>query len=119
MADDSRDSPAFAFAEAERHLFERRRGFPFDPRKATSALPEFVKLGKRLSADLKKHSFERKMKYSHDTLTVQCIVPKFSKPIIDEIDALLAQYYGFTAAELDFIVNYDIKYRIGRDGDID
>ncbi len=23
--------------------------------------------------------------------------------------------YGFTAEELDFILNYDIKYRLGRD----
>jgi len=35
------------------------------------------------------------------------------KPIIDEIDGLLAKHYGFTAEELDFIVNYDIKYRLG------
>ena len=34
-------------------------------------------------------------------------------PIIDEIDRLLAQHYGFTAEELDFIINYDIKYRMG------
>ena len=26
-----------------------------------------------------------------------------------------AGHYGFTAEELDFIVNYDIKYRLGRD----
>lgn len=38
-----------------------------------------------------------------------------SKPIIDEIDTVLAQHYGFTAEELDFIINYDIKYRLGRD----
>jgi hypothetical protein len=36
-----------------------------------------------------------------------------SKPIIDEIDRLLAVHYGFTNEELDFIVNYDIKYRTG------
>ena len=36
-----------------------------------------------------------------------------SKPIIDEIDRVLAQHYGFTAEELDFILNYDIKYRMG------
>jgi hypothetical protein len=24
--------------------------------------------------------------------------------------------YGFTDEELDFIINYDIKYRMGRDG---
>ncbi len=38
-----------------------------------------------------------------------------SKPIIDEIDTVLAEHYGFTEEELDFIVNYDIKYRLGRD----
>ena len=38
-----------------------------------------------------------------------------SKPIIDEIDTVLARHYGFTAEELDFILNYDIKYRLGRD----
>lgn len=36
-----------------------------------------------------------------------------SKLIIDKIDILLAKYYGFTEEELDFIINYDIKYRMG------
>jgi hypothetical protein len=39
---------------------------------------------------------------------------KESKPIIDEIDTVLAKHYGFTEEELDFIINYDIKYRLGR-----
>ena len=38
---------------------------------------------------------------------------KLSKPIIDEIDKVLAEHYGFTEEELDFIINYDIKYRMG------
>jgi len=38
---------------------------------------------------------------------------KKNKPIIDEIDKLLAKHYGFTEEELDFIINYDIKYRMG------
>ena len=41
---------------------------------------------------------------------------KLSKSIIDEIDRVLAEHYGFTDEELDFIINYDIKYRMGRDG---
>ena len=36
-----------------------------------------------------------------------------SKPIIDEIDKVLATHYGFTEEELDYIINYDIKYRMG------
>jgi hypothetical protein len=39
---------------------------------------------------------------------------KVCKSIIDEIDTVLAGHYGFTAEELDFILNYDIKYRLGR-----
>lgn len=39
--------------------------------------------------------------------------PVKSKPIIDQIDAVLARHYGFTDEELDFIINYDIKYRMG------
>jgi hypothetical protein len=28
---------------------------------------------------------------------------------------VLAAHYGFTDEELDFIINYDIKYRMGRE----
>ena len=38
-----------------------------------------------------------------------------NKSIIDEIDRVLAQHYGFSEEELDFIINYDIKYRMGAD----
>ena len=37
------------------------------------------------------------------------------KPIIDEIDRVLARHYNFTEEETDFIINYDIKYRMGRE----
>jgi hypothetical protein len=39
--------------------------------------------------------------------------PMHSKSIINKIDKILAKHYGFTEEELDFIVNYDIKYRMG------
>ena len=29
---------------------------------------------------------------------------------------VLAAHYGFTEEELDFIINYDIKYRMGLNG---
>ncbi len=47
-------------------------------------------------------------------LTIQTFQPRLSKPIIDEIDRVLARHYGFTDEELDFIINYDIKYRMGQ-----
>ena len=74
-----------------------------------------ISLGKKLMADLAANSVERRMKFSHDTLTVQCIIPKLSKAIIDEIDGSLAMYYGFTDEESNFIINYDSKYRMGHD----
>jgi hypothetical protein len=36
-----------------------------------------------------------------------------SKPLIDRVDRVLAEHYGFTDEELDFIINYDVKYRMG------
>ena len=32
---------------------------------------------------------------------------------------VLAGHYGFSAEELDFILNYDIKYRLGRSTETD
>lgn len=34
-----------------------------------------------------------------------------AKPQIDTLDTLLADHYGFSADERDFVLNYDIKYR--------
>ena len=58
---------------------------------------------------------QRQVKVNKNTgETVQDVYyMKFSKPIIDEIDKVLAEHYGFTEEELDFIINYDIKYRMG------
>jgi len=36
-----------------------------------------------------------------------------NKLFLDKIDSILARHYGFTDEELDFIINYDIKYRLG------
>jgi hypothetical protein len=38
-----------------------------------------------------------------------------SKSVLDQIDLVLAKHYGFTNEELDFIINYDIKYRMGNE----
>ena len=40
---------------------------------------------------------------------------KISRSIIDEIDKVLAEHGGFTEKELDFIINYDIKYKMGKE----
>jgi hypothetical protein len=63
--------------------------------------------------DVERNSSDKVMKFKHDVLTVQCIYPKKSKAIIDDIDRVLGRHYGFADEELDFIINYDIKYRMG------
>lgn len=69
-----------------------------------------------LMEDLQKHSKRRIYNYQHSgKVEYDEFYPSQSKPIIDEIDRVLAQHYGFTPEELDFIINYDIKYRMGRD----
>lgn len=40
-----------------------------------------------------------------------------SKATIDEIDRLIGPFYGLTDAEQDFIVNYDLKFRLPSAGD--
>jgi hypothetical protein len=72
----------------------------------------FMSLFDRLMTDYREHSTVRKR---NDGVEYQEFYPAKSKPIIDEIDMVLAQHYGFTAGELDLILNYDIKYRLGRD----
>ncbi len=42
-----------------------------------------------------------------------------AKPIVDQIDDLLAEHYGLTDIQLDFVKNYDIKIRVGADDDSD
>ena len=75
-------------------------------------------LCKLLMKDFDKNSRMLTSDYaSHGVLHIQSFQPRVSKPIIDEIDTVLAGHYGFTAEELDFIVNYDIKYRLGRDAE--
>ena len=80
-------------------------------------LEQLSKITKRLLADL---SLNARMLPRNDRragpLLIESFQPRLSKPIIDEIDRVLARHYGFTDEELDFIINYDIKYRMGRDG---
>lgn len=77
---------------------------------------ELAELSKRLMEDLKRRA---KRKETHYRTTGKVVYdefyPKHSKPIIDHIDRVLAQHYGFTHQEVDFIINYDIKYRMGQE----
>jgi len=61
------------------------------------------------------NDLENKKKFVGTVQTDYEYYHKKSKHIIDEIDKVLAKHYGFTEEELDFIINYDIKYRMGKE----
>ena len=72
-------------------------------------------LTNRLMANFHQHKTRKKIRHkSTGAVIYDEFNQKPSKPIVDEIDRVLAEHYGFTDEELDFIVNYDIKYRMGR-----
>jgi len=77
---------------------------------------ELLSLARQLMNDYKENSHAKAKKSSKTgNMEYQEFYPRLSKPIIDEIDRVLARHYGFTEEELDFIIHYDIKYRMGRD----
>ena len=81
---------------------------PKDVRRALAGL------ARALMDDFEANSQLLDMRYEKlGTLRIQCIYPKLSKGIIDEIDEVLATVYGFDAEELDFVVNYDLRFRLG------
>ncbi|MFM5999284.1 MAG: Eco57I restriction-modification methylase domain-containing protein [Dolichospermum sp.] len=92
-------------------------GFLFNLNKVSNSIKlSLSELAQQLMLDLQKNSIMKDINYvKQGILKVQFFSPKLSKPIIDEIDKILAEHYGFTEEELDFIINYDIKYRMGKE----
>jgi hypothetical protein len=77
-------------------------------------LDMLLRLSCDIMKDLKRNSTIEQRKHKGGALSkFQTFYPSKSKSIIDKIDQVLAQHYGFTDEELDFIINYDIKYRMG------
>ena len=91
-------------------------GFPIFLDEMTSSIRnDLQRLAGQLAEELQVHSEMRRMRFKDTSeLTIQCMFPGKSKHIIDEIDHVLAKHYGFSDEELDFIINYDVKYRMGR-----
>ena len=84
----------------------------------TLPLPRERKVDKKLVATLTEayakntRMFEKRPGYSSPEIKVQNF-----KPVINEIDRYLVNQYGFTEEDFDFIINYDIKYRMGKDNE--
>jgi hypothetical protein len=91
------------------------RSIKFSPELAS---PETIRslnsLSVELMADMKDKSKMLEMSYaSGGKLVIQATYPKFSKLILDQIDGVLQKHYNLSDEQLDFIINYDIKYRMG------
>ena len=77
-----------------------------------------AKLNEELMEDLNHNAVRKTIETKDgDKISYAEFNASVSKPIADKIDAALARHYGFSDEELDFIVNYDIKYRLGADAD--
>ncbi|MDI1343043.1 MAG: Eco57I restriction-modification methylase domain-containing protein, partial [Pseudolabrys sp.] len=85
---------------------------------SVSGKDDWVGLEKRLAESQKRYARRKTIltKQGHKIEYDEMDAPQ-SKPILDEIDTVLAKHYGFGMEELDFILNYDIKYRLGRETD--
>ena len=95
--------------------------FPIDIKGFSSQQKRrFSQLSKHALVDINANSLIQTRDYSSRgrcyTMKKQYFYFKRSKHLIDQIDTALAEHYGFTPEELDFIINYDIKYRMGLGG---
>lgn len=80
----------------------------------TARIKEFNKLSIAVEKDYVEKGKIIKMNNKLTGLVeLESLTPSKSKLIIDEIDCALAKHYDFTDEEFDFIINYDIKYRMG------
>ena len=100
-------------------LTDARHIYPSDIAMFPVGLDDVALLVKRLSP-LVNNLMDQLQRSSERIIYGQAEVDQYyvspCKPIIDEIDRVLAEHYGFNEEELDFIINYDIKYRMGREG---
>lgn len=99
-----------------RHLTDRElSAFPI-PKSILhgSAKEEAERLGRNYEARLKQTKHRLTTQNRQSGQVVQDVYRvSAAKPIVDEIDTLLSEHYDLSDEQLDFIINYDIKYRLG------
>lgn len=84
---------------------------------SANAQNKLIELGITLSDILINTSLKKSRLYPSGRIEYDEYYPAKAKPIIDEIDKYLGCHYGFSAEEIDFITNYDYKFRMGSDND--
>ncbi len=75
---------------------------------------KLIQLGISLQKKLQDDSVFQEANYKkYGLLRMQVFSPRKTKSIVDSIDTELAKYYKFSEYELDNIIAYDIKFRMG------
>jgi Eco57I restriction-modification methylase len=87
------------------------KSFPINPNIFENK--ELLELSDNLMKNLEKNSVISTRKHKNDITEYQKFIPKKSKHIVDRIDKILQFYYKLTDSERDYIIDYDIKYRLG------
>jgi hypothetical protein len=81
----------------------------------SSDLEKLEKMFDTLMVNLRRNSKRRVYNYAQTGLVeYDEFYPSKSKEEIDPIDKTLGEHFGFNAQELDHIINFDIKYRMGQ-----
>ncbi len=96
-----------------RHIVSREINSITIPSSINSELDTIENLSRKLMDDYVNNSTMVSYNRNNGIAVYRQYTPRKSKSIIDEIDKVLAKHYEFTEEELDFIINYDIKYRMG------
>jgi N-6 DNA Methylase len=78
------------------------------------AVKELLLLATRLEEEIKQCARMSTRNTKKDRIEIEEYRMGQSKALLDEIDAVLAHYYHFTSDELELIIHYDQKYRMGR-----
>jgi hypothetical protein len=87
--------------------------FPFDLNQTADPVKNSLTV---LSKELEDSMIANTNLWRKSGLLIESVDSRSTKQIIDEIDYILLKHYRFTKEELDFIINYDIKFRVGQNG---
>jgi hypothetical protein len=74
------------------------------------------KLEKELMANATSYTINSKTRGSNETITYNKYL---CKETMDQIDRVLGKHYGFSEEEIEFLINYDYKYRMSNVTDED
>lgn len=93
--------------------------FPFNGKGLLNKANELSNLVQSLMANLQANSKEKTISTKTGKIRYQEFSPKRGKLVLDEIDKLIAGAWNLSPLMADFLINYDIKYRIGLVGETD